>query len=181
MTEASPESHERQGIPVAVWLLIGCGGLGILLFFLMIIAAIALPSFLNQANKARQAEAKQSMAAMVRAEQAYFLENSKFTASLSQLEVGLPTESPNYRYSLKLQSGKPQPLMITATPKKTGLKSYSAAVFAVKDGQELLPVGQVCETERPSSLPPAMPVAPATPTDAIECPAGSLPIFTKLP
>ncbi len=65
-----------------------------------ILAAIALPSLLNQANKAKQSEAKQSVGAIIRSEQAYFLENEKFTSNLADLRLP-STESRNYGYTLK--------------------------------------------------------------------------------
>ena len=45
----------------------------VVIIIIGILAAIALPSFLNQANKARQSEAKSSVGALNRAQQAYYL------------------------------------------------------------------------------------------------------------
>ncbi|WP_299041832.1 type IV pilin-like G/H family protein [uncultured Thermosynechococcus sp.] len=53
-----------------------------------ILAAIALPSMLNQANKARLAAAKNAAGAINRAQQAYRLENTQFAQNVAQLGVG---------------------------------------------------------------------------------------------
>ena len=169
----TPSSDEKKGLPVILWILIAIGGLGCGFIALMIIAAIALPSFLNQANKAKQTEAKHYVGAMVRSEQAYFLEYRKFTPSLNELQVGIPSESTNYRYALTLQDSSPQAVMITAVPKKPGLKSYTGVVFANGTGQAATSVVQICLTEQPSSTPPAMPIAPQNISEPIRCPPGS--------
>lgn len=62
-----------------------------------ILSAIALPSFVSQANKARHAEARTYVGSINRAQQAYFLEKSAFT-TLSSLELGI-SHSKNYVYS----------------------------------------------------------------------------------
>ena len=139
----------------------------------MLIAAIVLPSFRCQATKTKQAEPKQYVGTMVRSEQAYFLEHGKFTLSLNELQVGIPLESTDYRYALTLQDGSPQAVMITAVPKKPGLKSYTGVVFANGTGQAATSVVQICLTEQPSSTPPAMPIAPQNISEPIPCPPGS--------
>ncbi|WP_460194014.1 type IV pilin-like G/H family protein [Thermosynechococcus sp. FA-CM-4201] len=53
-----------------------------------ILAAIALPSMLNQANKARLATAKNTAGAINRAQQAYRLEKPTFASTVTQLGVG---------------------------------------------------------------------------------------------
>ncbi|MBM0740717.1 type IV pilin-like G/H family protein [Phormidium sp. CLA17] len=123
---------------------------------------------------------------MVRLEQAYFLEYGKFTLSLNELQVDIPSESTNYgsestnyRYALMLQDGSPQPVMITAVPKKPGLKSYTGVVFVNGTGEAATSVGQICETEQPSPTPPAMPSAPQNISEPIPCPPGSQAILAK--
>ncbi len=50
----------------------------VVIIIIGILSAIALPSFLNQAAKARASEARTNVGAMNRAQQAYYLENQKF-------------------------------------------------------------------------------------------------------
>ena len=56
----------------------------VVIIIIGILSAIALPSFLNQANKARQAEAETYVGSMNRAQQAEYLEeNTKWRVSLT--------------------------------------------------------------------------------------------------
>jgi type IV pilus assembly protein PilA len=71
----------------------------VVIIIIGILAAIALPSFLNQANKAKQSEAKQYVGAIVRAEQAHFLENTKFATSFDELSKLVKADTTNYGYT----------------------------------------------------------------------------------
>ncbi|MDS3860846.1 type IV pilin-like G/H family protein [Thermosynechococcaceae cyanobacterium BACA0444] len=55
-----------------------------------ILAAIALPSMLSQASKARLSGAQTAVGAVNRAQQAYRLENTTFATALTSLEIGTP-------------------------------------------------------------------------------------------
>lgn len=75
----------------------------VVIIIIGILSAIALPSFLNQANKAKQAEAKQYLAAINKAQQAYYLENDEFVDNVSEigkLGIGIRPETANYSYEL---------------------------------------------------------------------------------
>ena len=71
----------------------------VVIIIIGILSAIALPSFLNQANKAKQSEAKQYTGSMNRAQQAKFAENGKF-ADFDNLGLGIKTQTSNYQYSV---------------------------------------------------------------------------------
>lgn len=82
----------------------------VVIIIIGILAAIALPSFLNQANKAKQSEAKTYVGSMNRAQQAFYLENDYFTAfdtaegagkGMAELGLGVATETANYKYTIK--------------------------------------------------------------------------------
>lgn len=69
-----------------------------------VLSAIALPTFLDQAGKARESEAKTNLGALNRGQQAYRLENGEFVSSISGLDVGI--EGDIYSYSVgKKNSG----------------------------------------------------------------------------
>lgn len=68
-----------------------------------LLAAIALPSFLNQSNKAKQVEAKLYLGSLNRAQQAYMLEHLHFTSNPDKLSVVL-TPSTNYQFSIVVSS-----------------------------------------------------------------------------
>jgi type IV pilus assembly protein PilA len=72
----------------------------VVIIIIGILSAIALPSFLNQANKGKQSEAKQYSGSMNRAQQAYFLENGTFTTELNKLGMGIRSQTENYIYAI---------------------------------------------------------------------------------
>lgn len=76
----------------------------VVIIIIGILAAIALPSFLNQANKAKQSEAKTYVGSMNRGQQAYYLENDTFVGSdtkeFGNLGLGIATETTNYSYGI---------------------------------------------------------------------------------
>ena len=71
----------------------------VVIIIIGILAAIALPAFLNQANRARQAEADQTVGAVTRAQQAYRLERPEFAENVALLGIGVRTETDNYVYT----------------------------------------------------------------------------------
>ncbi len=77
----------------------------VVIIIIGILSAIALPSFLNQANKARESEGKQYAGSMNRGQQTYYLENQKFATSIELMGLGISTGTTNYTYSLKTSSG----------------------------------------------------------------------------
>jgi type IV pilus assembly protein PilA len=72
----------------------------VVIIIIGILAAIALPSFLNQANKAKESESKTYVGSMNRTQQAYMLENNKFTGEFSLLGLGINTSTVNYTYTI---------------------------------------------------------------------------------
>jgi type IV pilus assembly protein PilA len=78
----------------------------VVIIIIGILAAIALPSFLNQANKAKQSEAKEYVGSMNRAQQAYYLEKGQFvgstTSEFSNLGLGIATQTVNYVYTISV-------------------------------------------------------------------------------
>lgn len=65
-----------------------------------VLASIALPSFLNQANKARLSEAKTYIGSVNRGQQTYYLEKGVFASTIAQLDDVIPTQTENYDYSI---------------------------------------------------------------------------------
>jgi prepilin-type N-terminal cleavage/methylation domain-containing protein len=72
----------------------------VVIIIIGILAAIALPSFLNQANKARQSEARTYVGSINRAQQAYYLEKQQFAPNLANAAVGIPGSTENYAYAI---------------------------------------------------------------------------------
>lgn len=77
----------------------------VVIIIIGILSAIALPSFLNQANKARESEAKQYVGSMNRAQQARFLEKSAFSNDFGILGLGIASNTTHYLYSIGAPTG----------------------------------------------------------------------------
>jgi prepilin-type N-terminal cleavage/methylation domain-containing protein len=139
----------------------------VVIIIIGILAAIALPSFLNQAQKARQSEAQTYIGAFNRAQQAYHLENRQFAnqANREALQLGLP-DTANYTYTIA--GGGPGETSVTheAAPSRADLKSYAGTVYVDFFQFGNATTGAIlCESDRPSVTPPDCAV-PATPASA---------------
>jgi type IV pilus assembly protein PilA len=77
----------------------------VVIIIIGILSAIALPSFLNQANKARESEGKQYIGSMNRAQQATYLEKSNFSTDFGTLGLGIASNTTNYVYSMGAPTG----------------------------------------------------------------------------
>jgi type IV pilus assembly protein PilA len=97
-----------------------------------ILAAIALPSFLDQASKAKQVEAKMYLGTLNRAQQGYMLERARFADSVSELGVTL-YNSPNYSYSIQLDSAGTQYAVHDAKALGARLRPYVGMVAVAQD------------------------------------------------
>lgn len=102
----------------------------VVIIIIGILSAIALPSFLSQANKAKQTEAKQYISSLNKGTQAYYAENTKFTTDVTVLGLGLKTDTTNYIYALSdAGTGTNGGSTSAATPKSLAtLKGYGGAV-----------------------------------------------------
>ena len=70
----------------------------VVIIIIGILAAIALPAFLNQAAKARQSESRTYVGSMNRSQQAYLLEKQVFSPNLATLALGIQPATANYYY-----------------------------------------------------------------------------------
>jgi type IV pilus assembly protein PilA len=152
---------KQQGFP-----LVGC-----LTTFLVLgmLGALTLRNLTSCTNKAKQSEPKQNVGALNRAQQAYFLENGKFSDSLSELGVGIKTETENYSYRIisppknrlfqKLHGTVFPPSLkdaaiIIAQSKNPKNKSYVGINWTIPGDvstSEVLSIGIVCESEKPTT------------------------------
>jgi type IV pilus assembly protein PilA len=99
----------------------------VVIIILGILAAIALPNFLNQDVKAKQSEAKQNIALVNKTQNAFRAENSSFAASFDVLAIGSVTggatgQTSNYNYTI---FGGTETATIMASAKDTAMKSFS--------------------------------------------------------
>ncbi len=143
----------------------------VVIIIIGILAAIALPSLLGQVAKAKQAEAKNNMGATNRAQQAYYLEWQCFTTSLTDLGVGIRTETENYAYTIQGQGAATCPSTITTkgVARKPALRSYAGIVGTIPGNAETsepLTVAIACESIKPTTT--AEPAA-AAPDGTTSC------------
>lgn len=144
-----------------------------------ILAAIALPSFLNQANKGKQAEGKQYVSSINKSQQAYYTENGTFiTASTpndwASLAVGIKTQTSNYKYSMSPAGTDGVNAIADATQISKALKNYTGVVglIAPVAGADKTSQAVVCETKNAGDAPAAGTVAPVE----VQCPGNALPL-----
>ncbi|AVH69730.1 type IV pilin-like G/H family protein [Nostoc sp. 'Lobaria pulmonaria (5183) cyanobiont'] len=121
----------------------------VVIIIIGILSAIALPSFLNQANKAKQSEAKTYIGSMNRAQQAYYLENTAFTSSIGALGLGIATSTINYQYQIAYTTGN-SVATNQAQVKNTNapLKSYVGGVEVTSQAatSEATTIAVLCES-----------------------------------
>lgn len=125
-----------------------------------IMSALALPSFLSQASKAQQSEAKSYVGAIMRAQQAYRLENPSFAADNIILQIGLHTATDNYTYDINNPSNSSTSL-VKANSKDAGkLKSYGGGVVVITSSG--LNVAVACQTTGATNVAPSITLDPIT-------------------
>jgi type IV pilus assembly protein PilA len=98
-----------------------------------VLAAIALPSFLNQIGKARGSEAKSALGTVNRSQQSYRLENNVFANNITRLDARITGKF--YTYAVT-GGGVAAGAGATTTPENgdtDGLKVYSAYAAQAAD------------------------------------------------
>jgi type IV pilus assembly protein PilA len=91
-----------------------------------VLAAIALPSFLNQIGKARGSEAKSNLGVINRAQQAYRLENQTFATTYTNLDAQISPKF--YLYTTTTASQYTSKTIATPKAANQDLKAYAAGV-----------------------------------------------------
>lgn len=115
----------------------------VVIIIIGILAAIALPSFLNQAAKARQSEGSTYVGTLNRTQQAYFVENNKFAPTMADLKAGVPTKTDSFAYDSK---GTLNEATNSADKQSDALKSFLGQVKLNPDTQQA--EAKLCITEK---------------------------------
>ncbi|NEO84095.1 MAG: prepilin-type N-terminal cleavage/methylation domain-containing protein [Spirulina sp. SIO3F2] len=136
----------------------------VVIIIIGILAAIALPSLLGQANKAKQSEARNNVGALVRGQQSFALEASRFTTDIVTLGLGIQTSTTNYNYIMRGNVGtgdaaadRYDAVAVYGVPKNVALKGYvGVAATGFSDpnnpaASEVTTVTVVCESNQPWS------------------------------
>ena len=145
----------------------------VVIIIIGILAAIALPNFLNQGAKAKQTEARQNVGQHNRVQTVFRSENSSFASSFDLLAMGTLSgvgnaATTNYSYAL---TGTTDSSQLVAQANDAALKGYLGGNSRSVNAQNLSVInGAVCEALAPAVAAPgalAYPGGGARPT----CPA----------
>jgi type IV pilus assembly protein PilA len=126
----------------------------VVIIIIGILAAIALPNFMNQTAKAKQSEAKQNVALVNKAETNYRSEKNQFATAFDLLSLGVLTgdatySNTNYLYTLTAATDT---MGLVAKSQDSALKSYSGAALRFSNGSsESVIVSNVCEANAPGT------------------------------
>jgi type IV pilus assembly protein PilA len=135
----------------------------VVIIIIGILSAIALPSFLNQANKAKESEAKQYLSAINKGQQAIYTEKSVFTTDIASLGVGIKTQTENFKYECVSDKGG---VNCTATSTGDAIRSYLGAVYLINiSDSETTSRSLLCQTTKPGEAPGVITITGAFPKD----------------
>lgn len=111
----------------------------VVIIIIGLLSAIALPSYLNQAAKARGSEAKSNLGALNRTQQSYRWETNRFASNILLLDVKLSGKF----YDYSIVSGNATDTQAITTTKQDGLKASSSAV--TQNGDQFSQI--ICESK----------------------------------
>lgn len=139
----------------------------VVIIIIGILSAIALPSFINQAAKAKQTEAKTTISSVNKAQQTQRIEQGAFATSITNLSIGLTaTRTANYDYTLTATPTGSTATISASALDPTSLKGYSGAVIISAPTGDAPSI--ICQTTGVQTNP----TAPVVPTSATACPSG---------
>ena len=107
----------------------------VVIIIIGILAAIALPSFLNQANRARQTEAVTNIGAVNRGQQAYVLDEAVFSRYIAGLGVGIRVQSDSYEFGQSPDAGTAENIGDILGVDATGASGFNAGTADGDDDQ----------------------------------------------
>ncbi|HEY9738698.1 MAG TPA: type IV pilin-like G/H family protein [Trichocoleus sp.] len=114
----------------------------VVIIIIGILAAIALPAFLNQANRARQSEATTYVGSINRGQQAYRLENRTFANRIDLLGLGIQSQTEYYTYGnggtqntvTAINGGTlANSAFVNASPRDEALLGYTGFAYTLRD------------------------------------------------
>lgn len=139
----------------------------VVIIIIGILAAIALPSFLSQANKGKQSEAKTYVGSMNKGQQANYTEKSTFvgggTQAPADLGIGIKTQTVNYQYGASIAgagTGVYAASYSSIAPNLTApLKNYTGYVSLIQSTSssgsvDYTSIAVLCESKQGGSAAP---------------------------
>ncbi len=128
----------------------------VVIIIIGILAAIALPNFLNQTGKAKQSESKQNIALVNKTQNSYRAENSSFASSFDVLAIGSVNggatgSTSNFSYAI---AGGVDVASSGSTPIDAGLKGHSGKLVRYSNTSNQSVIGTIlCETTANNAAP----------------------------
>lgn len=131
----------------------------VVIIILGILTAIALPSLLSQDAKAKQAEARQNIALVNKAQNSYRSEKNQFANSFDVLAIGsisgTGTTGSTNNFSYTVAAGS-DTATIVAKPNDAILKGYTGGTIYYSNAASQSVIGTViCEVQSPGTTAPA--------------------------
>lgn len=120
----------------------GCFGCLMTVLFFCMLGWIAIPSYQNMANKAKQTEAKQTLSAINKSQETYQRQKNTFSHNFDALNVGIKPQTTNYIYFISATKTAAFSYAISRNQK---LKSYVGAVFLVPAKDQIKTVSILCQ------------------------------------
>ena len=138
----------------------------VVIIIIGILAAIALPNFLNQASKAKQSEGKQNIALVNKTQNSFRAENNSFATSFNILAIGSVVgdasgTTVNFTYNI---TGTTDSATVNGVAKDGGLKGYAGAAARFSNTANQSIIGTIlCEATAPGTATPATATAGSAP------------------
>jgi type IV pilus assembly protein PilA len=138
----------------------------VVIIIIGILSAIALPSFINQAAKAKQTEAKTTVNSINKAQQTRRIEEGTFATAVTSLGVGLTTTgTANYDYTLTATATGTSATIVAFAKDPNSVKGYGGGVFITATGDAPSIICQTTAVQGSTAT-----VANLAPTSGTACP-----------
>jgi type IV pilus assembly protein PilA len=132
----------------------------VVIIIIGILAAIALPNFMNQTAKAKQSEARQNIALINKSQNTYRTDKNRFASKFDDLAIAVlkgntSDSTVNYDYSLVSDNDS---TTIIAQSKDSALKSYAGGnIRFINASNESVLASVICEKSLPGIAPVSAP------------------------
>jgi len=141
----------------------------VVIVILGVLAAIAMPSFLNQAARSKQARALKYIGMVNRAQQAFFVENARFATSTTELGFADNHAPADYTYTVTSPTQGVEMTSTQAIPTNPALRGYAGVVFATIDSGGMARLATIICQGNSATTPSPIPVAVAGEVQITNC------------
>ncbi|MCY7407229.1 MAG: type IV pilin-like G/H family protein [Alkalinema sp. CAN_BIN05] len=101
-------------------------------------------------NRTKESEAKRLIGTLNRVQQAYYLENDRFTTNLESTGVVKP-DTANYRYRLFIAPDRYPAALQVGLPKTSDLLTFLGLVYATKLNGQTAAIAILCVSDKPGT------------------------------